>query len=407
MCRLLLALILMVTVGTAEAARVRTQLGGSKRIPSSGTSDVFRLYIPDGPTTSLRSTTGTALTFTRASAATCWRPGYTMTTLANNEACALGGKLQREGAATNLALYSEELDNAAWTPTNVTVTANNGGDPYGTTLGDTLTTTSAGGFLETTTGLVWSGTTGSASVHVKTASGTQSVILVARDVTAGVDRCSSGGITATTSYQRIFCRSTGFVNGNTIKLRIYPGAGGTGSAIFSGAQAETTLAPSSYIKTTGTSATRALGLLTVSTSGFPLSSGSFVADFEPAWDLAPPDNGLAYLFMSWAGAGNGLSFYLQATAIGVDHRGSAGAFGVTATVAAIAANVSAKYRFEWEPNKNWRIYKNGTLANSGTHTLTYSSQTTGYVGSNNGSIRYLWGWLGPTYCFSNSVNGCR
>jgi hypothetical protein len=59
-----------------------------------------------------------------------------------------GGRysLQRtttEGAGTNLFIYSEQLDNAAWTKNGVTVTANTTDDPNGELTADTVTTTSS------------------------------------------------------------------------------------------------------------------------------------------------------------------------------------------------------------------------------------------------------------------------
>lgn len=50
-----------------------------------------------------------------------------------------------EGARTNLCLRSQELDNVAWTATNVTVAADSIAAPDGTTTADTLTASAANG----------------------------------------------------------------------------------------------------------------------------------------------------------------------------------------------------------------------------------------------------------------------
>lgn len=63
----------------------------------------------------------------------------------NTQQAVNGGRysLQRtttEGSGTNLLTYSEQFDNAAWTKSNVTITANSTTSPDGTTTADTLTT---------------------------------------------------------------------------------------------------------------------------------------------------------------------------------------------------------------------------------------------------------------------------
>jgi hypothetical protein len=60
-----------------------------------------------------------------------------------------------EPQRTNLALYSEQFDNAAWTKTNVTVTANDEVSPDGYVNADKLIYTSAGGFKLLTQSLIF------------------------------------------------------------------------------------------------------------------------------------------------------------------------------------------------------------------------------------------------------------
>ena len=72
-----------------------------------------------------------------------------------------------EPGATNLALRSQEFDNASWAKSDITVTANSIASPDGTTTADTITEGTAGTAVVTQAVTVTSGATVSASVFVK------------------------------------------------------------------------------------------------------------------------------------------------------------------------------------------------------------------------------------------------
>jgi len=91
-------------------------------------------------------TTNGQLSFTRASTATRVNSSGLIAAVASNvpRLDYLGStcpRLQLEGQRTNLATYSEEIDNAAWTKTRSTITANTSVSPDGTVDAERITDT--------------------------------------------------------------------------------------------------------------------------------------------------------------------------------------------------------------------------------------------------------------------------
>jgi hypothetical protein len=86
-----------------------------------------------------------------------------------------------EGARTNIYIYSEQLDNAAWNKTRITVTANQAVAPDGTTTADLLTATSTlGKNIGKTSFSLLNATTYTGSWYVK--AGTTDKCIVRRTV---------------------------------------------------------------------------------------------------------------------------------------------------------------------------------------------------------------------------------
>ncbi len=166
---------------------------------------------------------------------------------------------------TNQCIRSEEFDNASWTKTNVTVTANQAVAPDGATTMDSLQSTVAGGFVESTASTAPQNKA-VASVYVKTAAGTQAGKLVLRDTTAGADICTVT-FTATTTTTRYWCRTSGGATvTNNHTLRLYPGSTGTGTMLMWGAQlwfSSTGVPLVRYVPTAGTSVNSAQDVVTV------------------------------------------------------------------------------------------------------------------------------------------------
>ena len=128
---------------------------------------------------SLTSTVGAAaVTFTRASTGTYVNSAGLIASAAVDEPrltydpVSLTSKgLLIEAAATNLLTYSEQFDNAAWTKTVYTVSANATTAPDGTLTADFLdeaTTASADRFIHSlASGTISAGATCTASIYIK------------------------------------------------------------------------------------------------------------------------------------------------------------------------------------------------------------------------------------------------
>jgi hypothetical protein len=121
-------------------------------------------------------TSDSQLTFTRASTATRVGPDGAIAVVGSNVpridytggGC---GKLLLEPQRTNLALYSEQFDNAAWTTnaTEVTISANTTTAPDGTSSADAIlaTTTNSGHQVQQRNLSVTSGTAYTISCYLK------------------------------------------------------------------------------------------------------------------------------------------------------------------------------------------------------------------------------------------------
>jgi len=184
------------------------------------------------------------------------------------------GQLIQE-ARTNLCLQSQTFDNASWTKSNLTVTADAIAAPDGTTTADLLTvTTTAATNINQSVGAV-TGTNCCASIYVQNNNRSDtSTSYILYDATAAANRvsCSVNWAAMTvsgtgasierlgsTNWYRIILVDTAWTSGNV--ARFYAGAGGgslTGGLAWYqwGAQVEAAASPSSYIPTTSSSATR-------------------------------------------------------------------------------------------------------------------------------------------------------
>lgn len=189
-------------------------------------------------------------------------------------------KTTTEGAGTNLLTYSEQLDNAAWTKSNVTVAANTSASPDGDVLADTVTTTSASPGAYTSIAIAASSTNdyyGSVFVKKGTSSkvkldiyypgNTQSPLLFDFDTQVISGGAYAGEYIAEyvgDGWWRLGYRvlRDASASKTTMIMLLTPNSGVVGQTIFVwGAQIEAGAAATSYIPSVASPGTRAAGIV--------------------------------------------------------------------------------------------------------------------------------------------------
>jgi hypothetical protein len=103
-----------------------------------------------------------------------------------------------EEQRTNLALYSEQFDNAAWTKGDTAVTANATTAPSGATTADLLTETATTNFHFVLQAVTTAAGAATATVYAKLASGSRNLVVYPQGTTVGyaIFNLSTGAITA-------------------------------------------------------------------------------------------------------------------------------------------------------------------------------------------------------------------
>lgn len=451
MIRLLSLVLIAVLAASCSEAEGQTFTRWRKNGMASD-STVFDLVAPDAPAGSFTSRTGNAVTFTRASTATCWDHGQTLVNLSANQVCAFGGKWLAEGASTNYVLRSEDLSNASWTKSaGISVIAGNGvmwvdgGNPMDTVAASAAASTAAVSQSVTVAsqsyaGSVWfsTATDPGQTVSVVTKCNTKSVSVCKCAITGG-QTCSAAIVStnfclATAAppdggiyrlQAKALCSSAD--TGSTLLLTI--GTYGTSvpndSIDFYGAQLEPLPVATSYVPTVAATATRAATSLSVSTTGWPGIPSAAVFDFTPTWDTestlasgGAPEGDQHFLnTMSATAAGWGVGLTVTAgqhtPAISIRETVNDPLIGSAMTWAA-----GTKYRLRYEvaglaSGSAWTITRDGTTVSglapaTKAQTADGVQQATAYIGSwNTFGSRYTWGWLGPKMCLASSTAGCQ
>jgi|694.fasta_scaffold96172_4 hypothetical protein len=365
-------------------------------------------------------TTNAGLTVTRAST------GYAETSDGRLVSFA-SGVLRRtdkgvlvEDARTNLLLRSQEFNDAYWSKTNTTVTANAATAPDGTSTADTLTETattaehvllknpvlSTGARNKTYTLSVYLKPNGRTQVLLGAfnATGNQSKFLIdLLAFTATVDGNGSGygnfSGTATNSGNG-WCRATitftsnDTANGEYLGIAIWPNSttsyagDGTSGVHIWGAQLEAASFASSYIPTTGSTATRAADVVTLTAPAALVSGYTVFAQ----WDGSQNANGRVIDFgnstLIRRSGGTNLNFNgagLEGSAVGAFASGKA----------AIAIDAAAV-----------RGAANGSSVTVTTGSYSSSSQTALRFGST-GTSNYLDGYIRRIAIFPSALSDAQ
>lgn len=199
-----------------------------------------------------------------------------------------------ESAATNLMLQSETFDNASWTKTNATATANSINAPTGTLVADTITASAANGSFKqsftsvSATAYTWScfAKAGTSSTIQISCQATAAVFVAGFNLSTGLASTVSGTGTATITavgngWYRCSATATSTGAGTGYFEIIVPTNGQT--AYLYGAQLETGSASTSYIVTTTLAVTRSADVISGANTGLVYSNATEV---NPAWSSA-------------------------------------------------------------------------------------------------------------------------
>lgn len=265
-----------------------------------------------------------------------------------------------EEARTNSALRSEEFDNASWTKTNVTVSANSTTSPDTTTNADTLTASAGNGTVQqgvTTTAISWT-----FSVWLRRLTGTGNV-QITMDGTTWVTQTISSG-----SWTRCSVTQTGVSGTSNPGIRIVT----SGDAVYAfGAQAEAGAFATSYIPTTTVAVARNADNIAMTGTAFSDWFTSTTCTFFAEASLIATPPGAWIIFEANDGSTNNrYAIFFDGTLKATTRLRSGGStYEPAATANSATVNAVTKMAMAVAVNDAATCLNGGTVSTSGTVVL--------------------------------------
>jgi hypothetical protein len=272
-----------------------------------------------------------------------------------------------------LITYSEQFDNAAWSKSNVTITANNTTSPDGTQNADLSTATAGGELLQ---GVVLSTSTSyTFSFYVKKGTASDAKYRV-YNFDAGVNVVAPTSYisqTSTSDWVRVVVSFTTGATGTNYGIYLLDQTS-AGTMYFYGAQLEASSYATSYIPTTSSSATRVADLASVPQGTIAnFGTGAFSVFLDVNFAKLSTTGAIALLgnrqnVSWWRIYGDGTYFYLELN----------GSNGFQTNVIFTANEITSRTKIAFTRNgNNVKVYKNGASVLDVTNVVYSSDFTTG------------------------------
>ena len=337
-------------------------------------------------------------------------------------------RLLLEPQRVNLALFSESFDNAAWTKSNATITANAAVSPDGTTSADKIVetaTTSGHSAYEAIS--VTNGATYTLSVFAKAAERTRVWVDLFGGSNAGVFDLSTGTIIVTSAgcttkienygngWYR--CAVTAAAPDPTLYINVGPTTGnttnnsytgnGTSGILAWGCQLEAGAYATSYIPTLGASVTR--GADAASKTGISSLIGQTEGTFfvEAEYPREPSGAAARKLISANDGSSNNLvDIYVTSGLNTLTARLRAGAVGFGSCTTSSVPTGVVKIAYAYKAN-DYALYINGTLIQAVTTggAFTFSSPVTiAQIGDGEAGADELGGTIGQALLFKTRLS---